>query len=134
MLMYLTFMQYCHEKSAMQINAAYLTGKNIHSHQITQRYSGDRFQRLPFKFIKHHFSEGRRRKTSVNQTIYLFHMIGVLRCTQEYFTYTTAASIMMRGNRAMPAGNPRPYAGCWQTVPLTSEEKVRINSQHCTGE
>lgn len=30
--------------------------------------------------------------------------------TKEYFTYSMPASIMARGNRAMPEGNPQPSA------------------------
>lgn len=45
-------------------------------------------------------------------------LIGVLRSTRKYFTYTTAASTMAGGDQAVPwggGGDPQPSAGCIHT-------------------
>lgn len=44
------------------------------------------------------------------------------------FTYTTAASITVEGNRTVPRGNLRPSAGCWQTFYKCAH---RMSVSHC---
>lgn len=44
---------------------------------------------------------------------FIFILIGILRHSQEYFPYTTAASIMVRSKRAAPGGIHWLSAGCW---------------------
>lgn len=41
----------------------------------------------------------------------------VLRRIEEYFTYTTATTITVRGNRTDPGRNPRPPVGCCRSLP-----------------
>lgn len=36
--------------------------------------------------------------------------------TQEYFSYTTTASILVGGNRAVSEVNPKPHARCYRTL------------------
>lgn len=43
--------------------------------------------------------------------VLFMYLIGVLRRAQEYFTYSTAASIMVRRNWVMTGRNPRPSTG-----------------------
>lgn len=38
-------------------------------------------------------------------TVLLFYLTGALRCTQEYSTYRTAATIIVGGKRAVTEGN-----------------------------
>lgn len=63
-------------------------------------------------------------RNSVN-SIFFIYLIGVLSHTQESFTCTTATTIMVGGNRAVPGGNPRPSECCskifWRTAPVNSD-------------
>lgn len=49
-------------------------------------------------------------------------MLGLLRSTQENFTFTTAAGILVRGKRAAPEGNSQVVN--WQTFTLTVGEET----------
>lgn len=61
-------------------------------------------------------------QTKLNRCMYLFFISLACR-TQEYFTHTTAVSIIVGGNRALPGENPRSFASCWQAFPLLPKSK-----------
>lgn len=50
--------------------------------------------------------------------------VGVLHSAQEYVLYTTAACILVGGNRVVPGGNTRPSIGCYQTFLFTTTEEA----------
>lgn len=56
-------------------------------------------------------------------------------CTQLYFTYSTVASNMVGGNRAVPRGNQQPSTVCFS---FTGREEVSITwtwtRSNCIGE
>lgn len=55
-----------------------------------------------------------------------------LRPSQEYLTYTTVASVMVKGNWTGHGVNPRPSAGCWNLygMILTWTHNGRICERH----
>lgn len=60
--------------------------------------------------------------------IYLFiYYNGILHRTQEYFTDTTATSIMMVANRVMPSGNPRPTKRYWYSFQCMAGEEASLS-------
>lgn len=49
-----------------------------------------------------------------NTDLFISSLALILTGCEEYFTYTKAATIMVRANRTEPGGNPQPSTGCHQ--------------------
>lgn len=66
----------------------------------------------------------------------IIYLTGVLRRTQECFTYAAAVSIRVRRNRALPGENSTILGTFVQTFPFTKVVSMGLTRTHedCTGE
>lgn len=97
---------------------------NLISDEPTQSLITQQVHLIANILVSHYFTIHYGSKSIYNLFIYL---TDVLHLTQEYFTNTTGASILLGGNQSLPVGNSRPSALCWR---LSSNvqllQKVRV--------
>lgn len=85
---------------------------------------------LQMKIIGFYFIHNMLALSNRLSDFYLFiHLFDLcfLSFTQEFFTYMKASSNMVEGNQVMSEGSPRPFADCWQTLPLTAREEAGMS-------